>query len=100
MGSKRAYTKETIDIMARFFEVVEMLILLKEIRGVKTYCDLAGINRRHYYTQKDDLNRGYFEISWVLPLIKDFGVSSTWLLLGKGSMFAVKLEQKQCASMA
>jgi len=100
MPARREYTKETVEIMARFFNAVDALILQSRIRGIKTYCDKAGINRRHYYAQKTLLSRGYFEMSWMLPLMSEFGVSSNWLLFGKGNMFSVKVEQKQTASVS
>ena len=86
MSRRRVYKEETIAIISRFFEAVDYLIEVKTIRGIKTYCDLYDINRRHYYTQKEDMNKGYFEIQWILPLIKEFKVSSNWLLFGKGKM--------------
>ena len=95
MSAKREYTEETKAVMLRFFEAVGVLILHKKIRGIQTYCNLAGIDRRHYYGQKTDLTRGWFQISWALPLVKEFGVSATWLLTGRGNMFGDKTERKQ-----
>ena len=95
MPAKREYTKETIEIMNRFYEAVSVLILHKKIRGIQTYCNLAGIDRRHFYAQKKEISRGWFQMAWMLPLIKEFGVSSDWLLLGKGSIFVANQDQKQ-----
>ena len=95
MPAKREYTDETKAIMRRFYEAVDMLISQKRIRGIQTYCKLVTIDRRHYYEQRKEISRGYFQMSWMLPLVKDFGVSSDWLLLNKGGMFTVKLERKQ-----
>jgi len=91
MPAKREYTDETKAIMLRFFEAVGMVIAQKKIRGVQTYCVKAGIDRRHFYGQKKDMDRGWFQMSWMLPLVKDFSVSSDWLLLGKGGMFISKI---------
>ena len=87
MSRKRVYSDETLSIISRFFEMVDILIVNKSIRGIQTYCNLYDIEKRHFYAQKKDHGRGYFEISWTLPLIKDFKVSSNWLLFGKGKMF-------------
>ena len=95
MPAKREYTPETVGVMLRFFEAVEILILHKKIRGVQTYCTLANVNRRHYYGQKKEIHRGWFQISWALPLIKEFGVSANWLLTGRGNMFTEKTEVKR-----
>lgn len=87
MSRKRVYKDETLAIMSRFFEAVDILIVRKDIRGIQTYCNLYEIEKRSFYAQKKDLSRGYFEIAWILPLIKDFKMSSDWLLFGKGDMF-------------
>ncbi|HZK97819.1 MAG TPA: hypothetical protein VFC67_26690 [Prolixibacteraceae bacterium] len=75
MPAKREYTKETIEIMNRFYEAVSVLILHKKIRGIQTYCTLASIDRRHFYAQKKEISRGWFQMAWMLPLIKEFGLS-------------------------
>lgn len=87
MSRRRVYKQETLDTISRFFEALDVIISTKKIRGIQTYCNLYGINKRHLYTQRADLNKGYFEVYWLIPLIRDFGVSSNWLLLGIGNMF-------------
>lgn len=37
--------------------------------------------------RKKDYNKGFFQVSWLVPLVKDFNVSSDWILLEKGEMF-------------
>ena len=87
MSRTRAYSQDTIAVIGRFFEALDSIIARKEIRGVQTYCRLYGIDKRHLYAQRNDLNRGFFEVSWILPLITKYGVSSSWLLFGTGPMF-------------
>lgn len=87
MSRARVYREETLQTLSRFFEAIDVLVAHKEIRGIATYCNLYEIDRRHFYEQQKNLNRGFFEIYWMLPLIKDFKVSSDWLLFGKGKMF-------------
>jgi len=48
----------------------------------------AGIEPPHFYTQRKNRDRGYFEVGWLVPLIKDCGVSARWLMTGVGTMFA------------
>lgn len=88
MSRRRVYRDETIAVMERFFKALEAVIEAKAIRGVQTYCKEFGIDKRHLYAQKKDLNKGFFEVFWILPMIKKFGVSSDWLLFGEGEMFA------------
>lgn len=88
MSRRRVYRDETIGVMERFFKALEAIIDTKAIRGVQTYCNDFGIDKRHLYAQKKDLNKGFFEVYWILPMIKKFGISSDWLLFGEGEMFA------------
>lgn len=88
MSRRRVYRDETIGVMERFFKALEVIIDTKAIRGVQTYCNDFGIDKRHLYAQKKDLNKGFFEVYWILPMIKKFGISSDWLLFGEGEMFA------------
>lgn len=90
MSRKRAYRPETVAVMERFFQALDAIIEAKMIRGVQTYCNEFGINKRHLYVQRKDLFKGFFEIYWIMPMIKKFGVSSDWLLFGKGDMFKKK----------
>lgn len=85
MSRTRVYSKDTLAIMKRFFLAIETL---RECNDLVLYrfCEENGIDYRHFYTQRKDLHKGYFEVGWLLPLIKDYGVSSTWLLTGKGKM--------------
>lgn len=87
MSRTRAYHQDTIAVIGRFFEALDSIIARKDIRGVQTYCRLYGIDKRHLYAQRNDLNRGFFEIAWILPLIEKHGVSPSWLLFGAGPMF-------------
>ena len=87
MSRTRVYRQETISVMERFFEALDLLVASKRIRGIQTYCKEFGIDKRHLYAQKKDLNKGFFEVYWILPMIQSLGVSSEWLLFGKGSMF-------------
>lgn len=87
MSRRRAYKEETLAVMQRFFQTIDVLIEQNEIRGIQTYCRLYEIDKRHFYAQREDLGKGFFEVSWILPMISEYGVSANWLLFGKGQMF-------------
>lgn len=87
MSRRWVYRDETLAIIGRFFEALDALIETKAIRGLNTYCTKYNIDSRHIYAQKKDLNKGFFEVYWILPMISDYGVSSKWMLFGKGPMF-------------
>lgn len=87
MSRTRVYTDDTIAVISRFFAAVDALIAMKKFRGKASYCKLAEIDRANFNAQRKEYNRGFFQISWLIPLVRDFGVSSDWILLGKGDMF-------------
>lgn len=74
-------------IISRFYEALDAIIAQKKIRGVNTYCRLYEIDRRNLLAQRKDLERGWFQVSWLVPMVREYGVSSSWLLTGFGSMF-------------
>ncbi|HBG40211.1 MAG TPA: hypothetical protein DDW85_02205 [Porphyromonadaceae bacterium] len=73
--------------MERFYSALDAIIAKKDIRGVATYCRLYDIDRRNFVAQRKDLDRGWFQISWLQPMVLDFGVNAEWLLTGRGRMF-------------
>lgn len=75
------------EIMIRFYSALEALIALKKIRGVNTYCRQNNIDRRNLNAQKKDLDRSIFQLSWLQPMILDYGVNARWLITGEGRMF-------------
>lgn len=74
-------------IMERFYSALDAIIDSKKIRGVNTYCRLYEIDRRNFIAQRKDLDRGWFQVSWLQPMVMEYGVSARWLLTGFGRMF-------------
>lgn len=87
MGTPRCLTDGTKQIIDRFYSALDAIIARKDIRGVSTYCRLYGIDRRNLIAQRKDLNRGWFQVSWLQPMVKEYGVNAKWLLTGIGDMF-------------
>lgn len=88
MSRTRAYKQETLDIQKRYFDVMKELVDAKRLPGgLSGFCDTYGIDRRHWYAQRNDNGKGYFEVAWLVPLIKYFKVSANWLLLGTGKVY-------------
>ena len=87
MSRRRAYNTDTIAIMERFFEALQTSLDNKLIKNISTFCTVYNIDRRHLYAQRKDLGRGFFEVGWLVPLVRDCGVSANWLLTGKGTMY-------------
>ena len=80
-------TDESKAIMERFYECLDAIIEHGTIRGVNTYCRLYDIDRRNLCAQRKDLDRGWFQASWLVPLVREYGVNARWLLTGFGKMF-------------
>ena len=87
MSRKRVYNQDTIAIMQRFFEAIEICRQNKLIPSYTEFCSDNNIDKAHFYTQRKDLGRGFFEVGWIVPLIKECGISANWIMTGKGMMF-------------
>lgn len=73
--------------MERFYSALDAIIAKKDIRGVATYCRLNEIDRRNFIAQRKDPERGWFQLSWLQPMVKEYGINAEWLLTGMGRMF-------------
>lgn len=82
-----ANTEITKQIIQRFFVALDFIVENKTIRGIKPFCDEFGIDRRNLYKQKKDLNKGYFQASWIHHLVVNYNISALWLITGYGGMF-------------
>lgn len=84
--------QESQNITRRFFEALDALKKLKHIRGLKTFSSRYGINTANFWVARRDCER--IKPEWLTYLVRDYGVSAKWLLLGEGKMFTKKLEPK------
>lgn len=75
--------------MDRFFEAFEVC-RKRGMFKVVDYCRENGIDKPHFYTQRKNRERGYFEVGWLVPLVVKCRVSPLWLLTGRGEMFTGK----------
>jgi len=87
MSRTRKYHQQTIDTISRFYEVFDDLLLSKKIKSINSFCDQYQIDKRNLYAQREDLNRGYFEVFWISVLIQNYNASAKYLLFGSGKMF-------------
>ena len=87
MSRRRVYSDNTLAIMERFFTAFDIAVQNRLIKSIGHYCRDKSIAPPHFYTQRKDRNRGYFEVGWLVPLVRDCGISATWLLTGRGMMF-------------
>lgn len=74
-------------IIDRFFEVLYDLKARRVIRGKQTFTNRYGIVRWDLNNVEKKRSPGSFQMSWLGYLIRDYGVSSLWLMTGQGDMY-------------
>lgn len=87
MSKTRVYSEDSIAIISRFFAAIDALRAMGKLKGKESYPRTYGIDPANFRAQKKDHNKGHFQVGWLVPLIKDFHISSDWLMLGYGEMF-------------
>lgn len=88
MSRTRKYNNDTLAIMDRYFIAVEACVKAKLLKSLAAHCAEIGVARNNFYIQRKDRTRGYFEVGWITPLIRNCGISASWMLTGVGTMFA------------
>lgn len=86
-------TTESQAVIRRFFEALYALKSRKAIRGKQTFTNQYGINRWNLNSLEKDMSRDIFQVAWLTYLVRDYGVSSQWLLTGRGDMFLAQKKQ-------
>lgn len=69
---------DSVKINRRFF---------KALRLLKAHRAIRGINRRNMATCEKEPHRGLFQLAWLTYIVRDYGVSARWLVLGEGDIF-------------
>lgn len=80
-------SKEGIAVTNRFFEAINMLKAQKKIRGLQTFTRQYDINRWNMNTVKSNPSKSVLKPEWIVYLVRDYGVSSDWIITGKEPMF-------------
>lgn len=80
-------TETDKQVVGRFFEALETLIDRRAIGGIQPFCERYGIDKRNLYHQRENLDVGHIHFDWLVPLVKTYGISATWLITGEGGMF-------------
>lgn len=96
---KKNINPQAIAIQRRFFEALDMAISLGAVNGLKGFCENHNLNRTKYSRIKNDLNKPIEDMTYKMididalsGICTDFGVSSEWLLLGRGKMLKTDKE--------
>ena len=80
-------SQEGIAVTNRFFEAIDMLKAQKKIRGLQTFTRKYNINRWNMNTVKWNPEKSVLKPEWIVYLVRDFGVSADWVLMGRGDIF-------------
>ena len=91
-------TTESQAVIPRFFEAIYALKERHIIRGKQTFTSRYKINRWNLNSLEKDKSRDIFQAAWLTYLVRDYGVSSQWLLTGQGEMFSAQKRQTLCVS--
>lgn len=82
------------DIQKRFIEAINLLIDSGKIKSLAAFCEKYELHRPRYSNIKNHFKdpskgTGYklIDTDALAFLVKDYGISADWLLLGQGGMF-------------
>ena len=76
-----------IEVTRRFFTALDTLKKQKIIRGLMTFSERYGYDRRNMVLQRRELERDRLRPSWLVHLVEDYKVSPVWLLSGQGDFY-------------
>lgn len=88
-------SKEATAVTKRFFEAIDALKQEKVIHGLKTFTDKYGLNYWNVTTIKNEPEKRFLKVDYMIYLCRDYGISTDWLLLGKGEMKSKEKNQKK-----
>lgn len=81
-------SSEGAAITKRFFHAIDVLIVQRKMRGLNTFAQMYNINYWNLCTLRKEPERRLLKAEYVAFLVRDFGVSATYILLGVGNIMA------------
>ena len=94
---KKSINQKALSIQRRFFEALDFAISSGASSGLKGFCEDHNFNRTKYSKIRscigkpiDEMTYKLIDIDALACLCDDFGVSTDWLLLGRGEMLKTK----------
>ena len=74
-------------VILRFFDAIDALVVRKCIESVQSYCSAYGFDSRNIYALRKPNPTHSLHFDCLMPLIMTYGVSPLWLTTGLGDMF-------------
>lgn len=94
------------EIQERFFNAIDILIAEKRIKSLQSFCADYELHRPKYSNirtfsrnhKKPGTGYKFIDIDAVSYLVVDYGVSSEWIMAGRGDMFKTKKAYMQSSN--
>jgi len=80
-------SQDSIDVTARFFYAIELLVSQRKMRGLQTFTRRYGLNYGNTFMVKQDPAHGFLKSECLVYICRDYNVNPEWLLLGSGEVF-------------
>jgi len=91
-----SHTEDSQLIVSRFFDALHYLIANGKIKGGRSgFCRRYNITRSNFCRLDREPWHGDFQPAWLAYLVRDYGISPLWLIMGQGDMFAEKCSSKE-----
>lgn len=76
-----------IEITNRYFQAIDILKAQRKVKSLRTITERYGVNYGNFHTIKTHPDTYILKPELIASLSEDYGVSTEWLLLGKGRFF-------------
>ena len=76
------------EITARFFLAIDTLKNQGKLRSMRQFTQMYNLNYGNFYILKTKSHIYTLKPELIACLCKDFGISTEWILLGKGNLFS------------
>ena len=80
----RANSSEAIAITKRFFLAIDYLIVQRKMRGLRSFATKYNLNYWNLCTLRKEPERRVLKAEYIAYIVRDFGVSSDYILFGTG----------------
>jgi hypothetical protein len=84
---KHRETSEALNIHARFFKAIYLLIKSENLTSKYAFCKIYGINQGNFARLEAEPESHTLPAIYLHYLVSDYNISPNWLITGRGGMF-------------